>query len=121
MSGILDMVTQSLGPGVTQQLSQRLGTDPQQAQGAIATALPLLLAGLHHQASQPGGADALHAAAQQHDGSALDDPAATVTQAAGGAATAQVLGPHQAAVQSAIAGATGLNGAQAATLVAALS
>lgn len=45
-----------------QQISQRLGVEPQRASEAVAAALPLLLGGLGRNAAQPEGAQALHGA-----------------------------------------------------------
>jgi len=58
----------------TSQIAQQLGVDPAAAQNAIASALPLIMGTLGHQAQQPGGAGALLQALQQdHSGQgALD-------------------------------------------------
>lgn len=48
-----------------QQVSQQLGLAPEQAQGAVATALPLLMGALGRNAQQPEGAQALLGALQR--------------------------------------------------------
>ena len=70
MPGILDLVQQSLGGDAVQNISQQLGTSPEQAQSAIGAALPMLLAGMAQHA-QGDGAEAMHAAVTQHDGGLL--------------------------------------------------
>jgi hypothetical protein len=62
-----DLASQLAGAPV-QRIAQQLGIPPEQAQGAIATALPLLMGALGNNASQPQGAQALHAALQDHAG-----------------------------------------------------
>lgn len=51
-----------------QQIAAQLGVDPAQAQGAVAAALPMVIGALGRNASQPQGAQALHAALQDHTG-----------------------------------------------------
>ena len=51
-----------------QQIAGQLGIDPAQAQSAVAAALPLVVGALGRNASQPQGAQALHAALQDHAG-----------------------------------------------------
>jgi len=59
---LLNAVMSALGPQTVQQVASKLGTDPQQAQGAIQAALPLLLGAMGKNASQPSGAQELHSA-----------------------------------------------------------
>ncbi|WP_208409067.1 MULTISPECIES: DUF937 domain-containing protein [Xanthomonas] len=59
-----ELSTQLQGAPV-QQIADRLGVDPAQAQRAVATALPLLLAALGRNAQQPEGAQALLGALQR--------------------------------------------------------
>ncbi len=58
-----------------QQISRKLGTDPQQTTGAISAALPLLLAALGHNAAQPEGAQDLFGALQRDHASVDPDGA----------------------------------------------
>ncbi len=123
MPGILDLVQQSLGGDTVQAIGHRLGADPQQTQSAIAAALPMLLAGLAHQ-SQSGGADALHAAVQQHDAGLLGDVAGWL---GGGNSSGlpgligQMLGPHEEVAHAAVAGTSGLGAGQVQQLMALLA
>ena len=126
MPGLMDLLGGALGGNLQQQIAGRIGADPQQAGSAIQAALPMLLAGLTHKASQPGGAQAIHqAAVSKHDGSELDDPAATANAAAdsgqGAAVAGHVLGDQQEMAHQAVAQASGINAAQAATVVAMLA
>jgi hypothetical protein len=68
MASILDMVQQQLGGGAADQISRQIGADPARTQSAIQMALPTLLGGLAHNAAQPGGAESLHGALDQHTG-----------------------------------------------------
>jgi len=123
MPGILDVVTQALDGNAVQTIARQLGIDPQQAQGAIGAALPTLLAGLSNNA-QGGGAQALHALLAQHDGSILNDVAGFLGSGGGAGAAGllqQVLGPHQALAQSAVAAAGGLAPQQAQQLLGSLA
>jgi hypothetical protein len=83
MASILDMVQQQLGGQGINQISQQIGADPATTQSAIQTALPMLLGGLAQNASQPGGADALHAALDEHQGT-LDGLSGLLGGAMGG-------------------------------------
>jgi len=124
----MDLLGGALGGDVQRQLGAQIGADPQATGSAIQAALPMILAGLTRNASQPGGADALHRALQDdHDGSLLDNLGGLLGGALGGRAAngpgilGHVLGDRQDAAQRAVAGSSGLNGAQAAQLMAMLA
>jgi hypothetical protein len=68
MASILDMVQQQIGGTGINQISQQIGADPAATQSAIQMALPMLLGGMAQNTTQPGGADALHAALDDHHG-----------------------------------------------------
>jgi len=68
MTSLTQGIASQLAGAPVQQIAQQLGISPSQAQGAIATALPLLVGALGSNASQPQGAQALHAALQDHAG-----------------------------------------------------
>lgn len=68
MTSLTQGLAAQLSGAPVQEIAQQLGIPPSQAQGAIATALPLLIGALGHNASQPQGAQALHAALQDHAG-----------------------------------------------------
>jgi hypothetical protein len=65
LSGLAGALFQQLQGAPVQQVSAQLGTDPQQTQSAIATALPLLLGALGRNTQQPQGAEALLGALQR--------------------------------------------------------
>lgn len=69
---LLDTVLGALGQEQTRNISQQIGAEPSQTAAGIQAALPLLLSGLSHNASQPGGAQNLLGALQGHDGQSLD-------------------------------------------------
>ena len=83
MASILDMVQQQLGGQGINQISQQIGADPGATQSAIQMTLPMLVGGLAHNATQPGGADALHAALDDHQGT-LDNLSGLLGGALGG-------------------------------------
>lgn len=68
MTSLTQGIASQLAGAPVQQIAQQLGISPSQAQGAIATALPLLVGALGNNASQPQGAQALHTALQDHAG-----------------------------------------------------
>ncbi len=109
MNALLQQVMGSIDSSVVQQVAGRLGIPPDQAQNAISSAMPAILGAIGQHASTPDGADAVHAAAQQHAGMDVSQ----ILGAIGGAGGAQnVLGQilganHDAAVQS-VGDATGL-------------
>lgn len=118
MPGLMDLLGGALSGGLQQQIGQQIGANPQQAGSAIQAALPMLLAGLTRNASQPGGADALHGAlTRDHDGSALDDPAAAAGATGGAGIVGHVLGDQQDAAHQAVAQASGINAGQAAQVM----
>ena len=107
MASILDMVQQQLGGQGINQISQQIGADPGATQSAIQMTLPMLVGGLAHNATQPGGADALHAALDDHQGT-LDNLSGLLGGALGGSmGGSQQLG---AAPGSALGGLGGLLG-----------
>lgn len=75
----------------TEQIAQQLGVSPSQASAAIATALPLLLGALGHNARQPQGAQALYGALQ-NDHTGLDLGSVLGSVLGGGGQGAQILG-----------------------------
>jgi hypothetical protein len=75
MPSILDTLNAALGDNAIGQISQQLGSDPAATSSAVSAALPVLISALAKNSSSPGGADALQAALQRHDGGVLDDVA----------------------------------------------
>ena len=83
MASILDMVQQQLSGQGINQISRQIGADPATTQSAIQMALPMIVGGLAQNANQPGGADALHAALDEHRGT-LDGLSGLLGGALGG-------------------------------------
>ena len=97
------------------QIGARIGADPAQTQGAIAAALPALLAGLQQQVAPGTGLE--QAIKQDHDGSILDDLPGYLQGTAnlsprttnGQGILDHVLGDQQQGVQHALSTKTGLS------------
>lgn len=130
MSSIIDAVRQQLGPDTIQQLSGTLGADPAATSNAVSLALPALLGGLAHNASQPEGAAALDNALNQHDGSILDNLGGMLGGGGagggalggiGGAILGHILGGRRGSVEEGVGKASGLNATQVAQLMAMLA
>lgn len=68
MTSLTQGLASQLAGAPVEQIARQLGVSPSQAQGAIATALPLLIGALGNNASQPQGAQALESALQDHAG-----------------------------------------------------
>jgi hypothetical protein len=96
MNPLIGMLASQLGGPVIQQISQQIGADSGTTQSAVGMALPMLLSAFGNHASTADGADAIHQATQEHDGSILDNVMSFVGNAgAAGMGTAllgQVLG-----------------------------
>ena len=135
---VLDIVQQNLGPTEIQQLSQQIGADPGQTQTAIQAAVPMLLGGMASSAQQPGGAQNVAGAMQDHagllgglgglggalggalgggggGGGALGGLGAILAGAAaggGGGLLGKVLGHQEPAVENGVQQASGLDSGQ---------
>jgi hypothetical protein len=96
MNPLIGMLASQLGGPVIQQISQQIGADSGITQSAVGMALPMLLSAFGNQAATTDGADAIHQATQQHDGSILDNVMGFVGNAGaasmGSALLGQVLG-----------------------------
>ncbi|HEX9984134.1 MAG TPA: DUF937 domain-containing protein [Thermoanaerobaculia bacterium] len=131
MSSVIDAVRQQLGPDTIQQLSGALGADPAATSNAVSLALPALLGGLAHNASQPQGAAALDDALNQHDGSILDNlggmlgggngAGGNALGGIGGAILGHIFGGRRGSVEEGVGKASGLDAAQIAQLMAMLA
>jgi hypothetical protein len=114
-----DLLSQLQGAPL-QQIGQQLGLAPDQAQGAVSAALPLLLGALGRNASQPQGAEALFGALQR-DHAGLDVGSVLGSVLGGGGQGAQILGhvfgDRQNNAAQGLGAATGLGGSQANTLL----
>ena len=113
MNLITEMITQQLSGTISTQIAQRLGVSEGTANMAVQLAIPIILAGLARNASQPEGAQELHqAVAADHDGSILDNLMSHVgdPQSGDGAGIlGHVLGDNRTNVESNLAQATGVD------------
>ncbi|GAB3337517.1 DUF937 domain-containing protein [Marilutibacter aestuarii] len=101
-------------------IGRQLGLSDSQVQGAVATALPLLLGALGRNASQPQGADALFGALQRdHAGEDIGSVLGAVLGGGGQGAGIldHVLGARQQTAVRGIEASTGLDGDRAGNLL----
>ncbi len=122
MTSIIDTLQQQLGPDTIEQLSQSIGADPAATSNAVSLALPALLGGLSHNASNQQGAAALDRALDDHDGSILDNLGGLFGGGGGGggiggAILGHVFGQKQSTVEEGVSRGSGLNGQQVAQLL----
>ncbi|MFL5560898.1 MAG: DUF937 domain-containing protein [Gemmatimonadaceae bacterium] len=132
MASLLDMVQQHLGANEIDQISQQIGADPGQVQSAVSAALPLMVGGMASNASQPGGADAIHQSLTSSGGllgnlggmlggggvgGALGGMLGGTADGGGGGLLGKILGQHQAPVQQGVSKASGLDPDQAKKLL----
>lgn len=122
---ILDTLIDQLDGEPARQIGNQLGLDPQQATGAIAAALPMLLGGLTRNSASPQGASSLLTALDRdHDGSVLDDLAGFLQQGTGGAGggiLGHVFGDRQSGVADALGKVSGIDARSAGSLLAMLA
>jgi len=113
MNVISQMIMQQVAGVAARQLAQRFGVSEGTAQTAVQMAVPLLVAALARNASQPAGAEALHeAVSTDHDGSVLDNVSGHLSnpQAAnGGGILSHIFGGRRTEVENNLAQATGLD------------
>jgi hypothetical protein len=125
MNSITQIITQQLGGGAARTLSQRFGISETTANSAIQIGVPLILAALARNASQPQGAENLHQAiATDHDGSIFDNLMGYLgnPQSANGAGIlGHVFGNQQPAIENNLAQATGLDQSSAGGLLETLA
>lgn len=112
MSAMVEALTsQLLSGGNLGALSGQLGAEEQQTRSAVNAALPMLLAGLAKNASQPDGAQALFGALEKkHDGGMLDDLAGFLGKsdtADGEGILGHVFGNRRATVEQGVGKAAG--------------
>jgi hypothetical protein len=121
MSSLLDSLSGHLDDQSLRRISGALGADQGATSKALAAAVPLLVAGLAHNAAQPGGAQQLHdALARDHDGSALANPPTGATPD-GDAILGHIFGDRRAAAEQGIAGASGLDPSKVGPLLSILA
>lgn len=114
MASMMDSLIQQMGEqALAGVVADKLGVDERTAQQALRVALPVIIAGLAKNSSDPKGADALHKALQKdHDGSALDDLGGFIGSddgSVGNAILKHVLGSKRAQVEDQVGRQTGLD------------
>ena len=115
-SSVLDDLRSQLSGETVDDISRRIGADPQKTKTAIDGAIPMLLAALGQEAADPERRAGLQQAIQEdHDGSVVDDlPAYLNGQISGKATNGQgivnhVLGERRQPAAQALAGKSGLD------------
>jgi hypothetical protein len=125
MSSMLDNLMSSLEGDGMETLARQVGTDPAAAKGAVAAALPLILAALSKNAQSPAGAESLSGALRQHDGSLLRDVVgalgSSATRADGAGILGHVFGARKESASDGLSRATGVSSAQGAQILAMLA
>jgi hypothetical protein len=121
MNVVSQMITQQLSGVASQQIAARLGVSESTANMAVGVAVPLILAAIARNASQPQGAQDLHqAVTNDHDGSILDNLAGYLgnpQQGNGSGILGHVLGDQRSSVENNLAQATGLDQGSAGSLM----
>lgn len=125
MNAITQLITQQLGGTAARTIAQRFGISEATANTAVQIGIPLILAALARNASQPQEAQNLHqAVAKDHDGSIFDNLMGHLQnpQTANGAGIlGHVFGTQQPAIESNLAQATGMDQGSAAGLLETLA
>jgi hypothetical protein len=126
MNPLVGMLAGQLGGPIMQQISQQIGADQGTTQSAVGMALPMLLSAMGSHAETPDGADAIHQATQEHDGSIFDNLMGAIGNGAaggmGGALLGQVLGgSSHNAIANTISQNTGMDSGMANQLLAILA
>jgi hypothetical protein len=123
---LMDIVQEHLGQSEVNQISQQLGVSPSVAQTAIAAAIPMIVGGMAHHASESQGAESVQRAIAAHDG--VTDNVGSILQAGppadvsgGGGVLGRILGGHREAVQQNVQQASGLDSDRAKKLLMMLS
>lgn len=121
MNVITQMITQQLAGAASRQIAARLGVSESTANTGVQLAVPLIVAALARNASQPQGAQDLHQAiADDHDGSILNNLTGYLSnpeQGDGAGILGHVLGDQRSSVESNVAQATGMDQAAAGNLM----
>ena len=113
MNFIMDLLMRQFAGPLVSQISRKIGADEDTTRKAISVAVPLLIAALARNSSQPKGAEALHRALNKdHDGGILDNPMGLLANpqpAKGAGILRHTLGGRRNTVEKRIAQGTGLN------------
>jgi hypothetical protein len=113
MNAITQIITQQLGGSAARTIAQRFGISESTANTAVQMAVPLIIAALARNASQPQEAESLHqAVAKDHDGSIFDnvtDYLQNPQTANGSGILGHVFGDQRPAIESNLAQVTGMD------------
>ena len=125
MNAITQIITQQLGGTAARTIAQRFGISETTANTAVQIGVPLILAALARNASQPQEAASLHqAVAKDHDGSIFDNLMGYLQnpQTANGAGIlGHVFGSQKPAIENNLAQATGMDQTSAAGVLETLA
>ncbi len=126
MSGIFDLIKNSIGEQAVEQVAQNVGGNKQATQRAIAAAIPMLLSALQKNTKSQSGAESLASALDKgHDGGILGNLGSLLGQSGhqsmGEKILGHVLGGRQDNVSSQLGKATGLGGADVSKILANLA
>lgn len=133
MSGLLDLLSQSIGPEQVQLMANKIGATPDQTEQAIGLALPTILGALaKHTDANEQNAHQLHTALETGQGLSgggmLDNLGSMLGGASGGSGggglgglLGTILGGRQSRVEQGIGKASGLSATQIASLLAMLA
>ena len=110
MSDLVEGILGQLGSGGVAELARSLGTDENQMQGAVAAAIPAILAGMANNTRQPAGAEALSNALDDHNPSIFGNLASLLGGSDDGMKIlGHVLGARQGSVAENLSGQSGIN------------
>jgi hypothetical protein len=110
MSELINGFMGQLGPGGVAEIARSLGVSDQQANAAVAAALPAILGGMANNASKPQGAAALSSALDDHSPSIFEGLGGLLAGGGDGAKIlGHVLGGRRGGVEQNLAGQTGLD------------
>ncbi len=126
MSGIFDLIKNSIGQQAVEQVSQQVGGNKDATQRAIAAAIPMLLSALQKNTKSRSGAESLaNALDKDHDGGILGNLGSMFgqsrNQSMGEKILGHVLGGRQQNVSSQLGKATGLGGSDITKILANLA
>ena len=125
MNAITQMITQQMAGNAVPVIAQRFGISESTANTAVQIGIPLILAALARNASQPQGAESLHNAINNdHDGSIFDNLMGYLgnpQSANGSGILGHVFGGQQSMIESNLAQATGIDQGSAGGLLETLA
>jgi hypothetical protein len=124
VDNIMDLVKSSLSNDVISKIGRHLGQDEDRTQGAVSTALPMLIGALSKSAGRDSGEGLARALDTRHSGDILDNVKGFLDAgdfADGAGILGHVLGNKTEQAATALGGSTGLKKEQASSLMAMLA